>query len=157
MASIKGARTWHVITFNPNKVNPGEELYVDIPKLKSDRCLVPGNLHFDFKSSNSTSWFLNNLSKLMSDSLVIKFGCETAYDNSGESHLAAYRDMWRTKTERAQAVRYGIAERTSGSSLARLILVQIQAIHQKCPTVLCIQSTEQNRSCVYKIVDNHWL
>ena len=36
MASIKGVRTRHVITLNPNKVNPRKELYIDIPKLKSD-------------------------------------------------------------------------------------------------------------------------
>ena len=102
MASIKGTRTRHVITLNPNKVNPGEELYVDIPRLKSDSCLVPSSLHllYDFKNKNTKSWFLDNLSKLLAEHLVIKFGGETVYDNSGESHLAVYRDLWRTKTDR---------------------------------------------------------
>ena len=44
MASIKGERTRHV-TFNPNKANSGE-LYIDIPKMKMDSCLVPKSLHF---------------------------------------------------------------------------------------------------------------
>ena len=26
MAKVKGKRTFHVVTFNPNKANPGEEL-----------------------------------------------------------------------------------------------------------------------------------
>ena len=30
---IQGTRTRHVITFNPNNANPGEEIYVDIPML----------------------------------------------------------------------------------------------------------------------------
>ena len=114
MASIKGTRTRQVITLNPNKVNPGEELYVDIPKLKPDSCLVPGSLHllYDFKNSNTKSWYLNNLSKLLADRLVVKLGGETVYDNSGESHLAVYRDLWRTKTDRAQAIEYGILVET---------------------------------------------
>ena len=59
----------------------------------------------------------NNLSKLLADRLVIKLGGETVYDNSGESHLVVYRDLWRTKTDRAQAVEYGIA----GENLRKLI------------------------------------
>ena len=42
MSTIKGIRTRHVITLSPNKVNPGEELYIDIPMLSPESCLVPG-------------------------------------------------------------------------------------------------------------------
>ena len=119
MATIKGVRTRHVITLNPNKENPGEEFYIDIPKLKPDSCLVPGSLHllYDFQNNNAKSWFLNNLSKLLADRLVVKLGGETVYDNSGESHLAVYRDLWRTKTDVLQAVEYDIA----GENLNKLI------------------------------------
>ena len=74
MSTIKGIRTRHVVTMNPNKVNPGEELYIDIPKLSPDSCLVPGSMHllFDFKNSNAKSWFNNNLSKLLCERLQIK-------------------------------------------------------------------------------------
>ena len=67
MASIKGDRTRHVITANPNKASPGEELKIDIPKLKPDSCLVPGSFHllFDFKVSNTKTHFKNNLSRLL--------------------------------------------------------------------------------------------
>ena len=63
MVMVKGERTRHVVTMNPNKANPGEELYIDIPKMKIDSCLVPGslNLLFTFKVSNTKSWFLNPL------------------------------------------------------------------------------------------------
>ena len=46
MASIKGDRTRHRVTFNPNKASPGEEIYVNVPKLKPSSCLVPGSFHF---------------------------------------------------------------------------------------------------------------
>ena len=32
IASIKGERTRHVVTYNPNKASPGEVLYIDILK-----------------------------------------------------------------------------------------------------------------------------
>ena len=36
MSSIKGDRTRHTVTMNPNKALPGEELYIEIPKLKQN-------------------------------------------------------------------------------------------------------------------------
>lgn len=56
-STIKGKRTRHVITMNPNKANPGETLYANVPKLKPESCLVPGSLHllFDFKNKNNKS------------------------------------------------------------------------------------------------------
>ena len=59
MGAIKGERPRHVVTKNPNEALPGEELYIDIPKLKPDSCLVPGSFHllFDFKVSNTKSSF----------------------------------------------------------------------------------------------------
>ena len=91
MSTLRGTRTRHVVMMNPNKVNPGEELYVDIPKLKPDSCLVPGSLHllFNFKISDTKRWFNNNLSKLLAERLKIKLAGETVYDNSGE-RLVAY-------------------------------------------------------------------
>jgi hypothetical protein len=64
---ITGSRTRHVLTFNPNSAKPGEEIYVNIPKLKGDSVLVPDSmaLVFDFKNSNTKSWFRNNLGKLL--------------------------------------------------------------------------------------------
>ena len=41
---ITGSRTRHVLTFNPNSAKPGEEIYVNIPKLKGDSVLVPDSI-----------------------------------------------------------------------------------------------------------------
>jgi hypothetical protein len=67
--------TRHVLTFNPNSAKPGEEIYVNIPKLKADSVLVPDSmaLVFDFKNSNTKSWFRNNLGKLLQKRLEKRF------------------------------------------------------------------------------------
>ena len=63
------------------------------------------------------SWFLNNLSKLLCEGFVIKFAGEVAYDNTGESVLGVYRDLWKASSERDDMVEYGIA----GENLRKLI------------------------------------
>ncbi|CAB3982128.1 Hypothetical predicted protein [Paramuricea clavata] len=82
MSAIKGPRTRSVVTFNPTTISPGEELYINIPKLKPSSCLVPGSLArlFDFKNSNTKSRFNNNLTKLLAKRLQVKVAGETAYD-----------------------------------------------------------------------------
>ncbi|CAB4025365.1 Hypothetical predicted protein [Paramuricea clavata] len=111
MTSIKGPRTRSVVTFNPTTISPGEELYINIPKLKPDSCLVPGSLAllFDFKNSNTKSHFNNNLSKLIAKRLQIKVAGETAYDCSGESLYEIYRDLWLTLGDRKKMTEQGLA------------------------------------------------
>ena len=110
MSEIRGTRTRHVITFNPNKFNPGEMIYINTPKLKPDVCLVPDSLNimFDFKNANVKSWFNNNLSKLLTKGLTVKMSGEVVYSNTGESVIGVYKDLWKTSKERSDMVEYGI-------------------------------------------------
>jgi hypothetical protein len=111
MTSVKGPRTRSVVTFNPTTISPGEELYINIPKLKPDSCLVPGSLAllFDFKNSNTKSHFDNNLSKLIAKRLQVKVAGETAYDCSGESLYEIYKDLWLTIGDRNKMTEQGLA------------------------------------------------
>ena len=110
MGSIKGDKTRQVVTMNPNKASPGEKLYIDIPKLKQDRCLVPGSLHllFDLKVSNTKSHFLNNLSELLQKQLQITLSGETGYDNTEESLYSVHKDLYLSKSQRENMIEYGI-------------------------------------------------
>jgi hypothetical protein len=111
MTTIRGPHTRSVVTFNPTTISPGEELYINIPKLKPSSCLVPGslNLLFDFKNSNTKSRFMNNLSKLLAKRLQIKVAGETAYDCSGESLFEVYKDLWLTLGDRKKMIEQGVA------------------------------------------------
>ena len=110
MSEIKGNQTRHVVTLNPNSANPEEDIYIDIPKLNPNLCLVPDSLRllFNFKNKNTKSWFLNNLSKLLKKRLVVKFSGEIVYDNTGESLLEIYKDLWKPEYERSDMIEYGI-------------------------------------------------
>ncbi|CAB4012683.1 Hypothetical predicted protein [Paramuricea clavata] len=110
-AGFIGDRTRHVLTFNPNPAKPGQEIYVNIPKLKADSVLVPDSmaLVFDFKNSNTKSWFINNFGKLLQKRLEIRLAGEKVYDNSGESLLLVYKDLWLHRKQRNDMVEDGIA------------------------------------------------
>jgi hypothetical protein len=118
MTTIRGPRTRSVVTFNPTTISPGEELYINIPKLKPSGCLVPGSvsLLFYFKNSNTKSRFMNNLSKLLAKRLQIKVAEETAYYCSGESLFEVYKDLWLTLGDRKKMIEQGVA----GENLRKL-------------------------------------
>ncbi|CAB4007386.1 Hypothetical predicted protein [Paramuricea clavata] len=118
---ITGSRTRHVLTFNPNSAKPGEEIYVNIPKLKADSVLVPDSiaLVFDSKNSNTKSWFRNNLGKLLQKRLEIRLAGEKVYDNSGKSLLEVYKDLWLHKKQRDDIVEDGIATEATRKKISK--------------------------------------
>ena len=95
MTLIRSDRTVHVTTFNTSTAKPGEDIYVDIPKLKETSCLVPGSLHlrFDFKVTGGKSCFL-----------IIEVAGQTVYDCGGESLFAIYKDLLKTPEERKNMI-----------------------------------------------------
>ena len=58
-------------------------------------CLVPNSLFLTakFKSSNTKSWFLNNLGKLLVSSLEVTVDGKVVYDDTHESIYSVYRSM----------------------------------------------------------------
>ena len=111
MSSIRGDRTRHLVTHNPNTASPGEELYVDIPKLKASSCLVPGSLHiiFDFEVTGTKSWFINNLSKGLQRRHQVRLAGECVYDCDRENLYSTYKDLWMSNSERNNMIEYGIS------------------------------------------------
>ena len=120
-AEITEDRTRHVLTFNPNSARTEEEIYVNIPKLKADSVLVPDSMAsvFDFKNSNTKSWFRNNLGKLLQRRLEIRLAGEKVYDNSGESLLEVYKDLWLHRKQRDDMVENGIASEDTRKKISK--------------------------------------
>ena len=55
MSQIKSKRTRHIVIQNPSNASPSDQLYIDIPKLEENSCLISGYLHlcFEFKISKT--------------------------------------------------------------------------------------------------------
>ena len=47
LRAMKAPRSVKRITFNPSEANPGETLYVHVPKLNKNEVLVPGYVGCD--------------------------------------------------------------------------------------------------------------
>ena len=120
-SSIKGNRTRHVITFNPNKAEPEESIYADIPKLNSELCLVPDSFYllFNFKSKNTKSWFKNNLGKLLQKNLTIKVSGQIIYENTGESVYRVYQDLRLKDSVRNDMIETGIGSLAVGNKISK--------------------------------------
>ena len=66
-------------------------------------------LSFKFNNSNTKSWFKNNLGKLLVDKLSINVQEVEVYQNTGESMIEVYKDLWRSEEDRSNRQELGIA------------------------------------------------
>ena len=108
--SMNRDRTRHIVTFNPNSANPGEQLYIRVPKLSRSDCLVPDSLHlvFDIKINNTKNRFKNNLAKILQSRLEIRYSGEVLYDCTYEHLYEVYKNKWLSLSKREVMVEYGV-------------------------------------------------
>ena len=108
---LKGKRHFIVSSLLKTQAVPEDIYSVDLPALNPNQCIIPDTmaLSFKFTSSNTNSWFLNNLGRLLVDRLRIKVQGVEVYQNTGESMLQVYKDLWRSDDERENRQSYGIA------------------------------------------------
>ena len=59
---------------------------------------------------NTKSWFKNNLGRLLVDRLTINVEGKNVYENTGESLMEVYKDLWRSEEDRDNRQDFGIAK-----------------------------------------------
>ena len=110
---IKGMRQKIIVTHNPSKIDKNQLLVVKFPNLGSDDVIIPGtaNLSFNielFLMAYPNRTLVSNIGRVIMKNLAIRFkGNEIlSIDNFGI--FACYRDLWKTKLGKRNAVRQGI-------------------------------------------------
>ena len=100
-----------VSSVDKTKAPPEDEYTVKIPALASNQCIIPDTLALSFKfvNSNTKSWFKNNLGRLLVDRLTINVEGKNVYENTGESLMEVYKDLWRSEEDRDNRQIFGIA------------------------------------------------
>ena len=95
---LRGKRCYIAASLLKKEATPEDIYSVSIPALNANECIVPDTmaLSFKFNNSNTKSWFLNNLGRLLIDRLSIKVQGVEVYQNRGESMLEVYKDLWRS-------------------------------------------------------------
>ena len=80
LGAMKAPRTVKRITFGSTKADPGETLYVSVPKLGENEVLVPGSLalgfDIDLEGGHAKNFLVQNVTRTLVDKLVVKFGGE---------------------------------------------------------------------------------
>ena len=76
--AMKAPRSVKRITFNPSEANPGETLYVHVPKLNKNEVLVHGSLalrfDIDLSGGHANNFLVQNVSRALVSQMTVKFG-----------------------------------------------------------------------------------
>ena len=100
---LKADYTLNRITLNPSSANPGETLYITIPKLKENVVIVPGsvNLLFDLNVvGHANITLVNNVARNLVVRQKVIFAGETLQDTQRYDLLKTYNDLFLNKDER---------------------------------------------------------
>ena len=114
IGAMKANRTVKRITFNPTEANPGETLYVSVPKLAANEVIVAGSLALVFNinlkvtGAHANNFLVQNVSRALVDKFVVKFAATTIQDTDGYNIYKTFEDLFLSKDERENMLREGI-------------------------------------------------
>ena len=108
---IKGKRSVNITSLIKTQATPEDIYMVSVPALNPSQCIIPDTmaLSFKFSNSNTNSWFLNNLGRLLVDTLSNNVQGVEVYQNTGESLIEVYKDLWGSEEARDNRQDFGIA------------------------------------------------
>ena len=109
---LKANSTLNRITLTPSNANPGETLYIEIPKLTDNMVIVPGSVFLVFNlsiSGHENNTVVNNISRNLVKRQRVVFGGETLQDTTNYDLFQTYHDLFLPKEERENMLRHGIS------------------------------------------------
>ena len=135
---LKANSTLNRITLTPSNANPGETLYIEIPKLSENMVIVPGSVFLVFNlsiSGHENNTVVNNIGRNLVKRQRVVFGGETLQDTTNYDLFQTYHDLFLPKEERENMLRHGISTENSELMLAtRTPPTQKKLLWQHCIT-----------------------
>ena len=106
---IKGTRQKVIVTHNPSEIDPAQELLARFPNLGSDDVIIPGmaNLSFNIELTSAVDanrTLVSNIGRAIVKKLAVKFEGNKIVSIDNFDVLACYRDLWKTKSEKRNAI-----------------------------------------------------
>ena len=106
---IKGTRQKVIVTHNPSEIDQALELLVRFPNLGSDDVIIPGMANLSFKieltsAVDANRTFVSNIGRAIVKKLAVKFEGNEIMSVDDFDVLACYRDLWKTKSEKRNAI-----------------------------------------------------
>ena len=114
LGAMKAERTVRRITFNPTSANPGETLYVSVPKLAENEVIVTGSLALVFNinlkvtGAHANNYLVQNVSRALVDRFAVKFAATVVQDTVGYDIYKIFEDLFIPFNERANMLPEGI-------------------------------------------------
>ena len=110
--AMKAPRAVKRITFNPSEANPGETLYVRVPKLNENEVIVPKYLalifDIDLSGGHANNFLVQNVSQALVDKLVVKFAASVLDETVGYEIYKTFQDLFLPGEKRDNMVPEGI-------------------------------------------------
>ena len=114
LGAMKAERTVKRITFNPISADPGETLYVSVPKLTKNEVIVPGSLALVFDRNlkitfaHANNYLVQNVSRALVDKLIVKFASTIVQDTRSYGIYKTFEDLFLSRGERENMLREGV-------------------------------------------------
>ena len=105
---LKAEATLNRITLNPSFINPGETLYVNIPKLAEGIVIVPSSVALNV-AGHANNTLVNNVGRNLVTSLKVKFGGEILQDTQRYDLLQTYNDLFLSTEVREDRLKQSIS------------------------------------------------
>ena len=110
--AMKAPRSVKRITFNPSEANPGETLYVHVPKLNKNEVLVPGSLalrfDIDLSGGHANNFLVQNVLRALVSQMTVKFGGATLEETVDYDVYKTFSDLFLPGEKRDNMVPEGI-------------------------------------------------
>ena len=127
---IKGTRQKVIVSHNPSEIDQAQLLEVKFPNLGSDDVIIPGtaNLSFNIELcsiADPKRTLVSNIGRAIVKKLAVKFEGNEIMSIDDYDIFTCYRDLWKTKSEKKNAIRQGII--SSDSCTINCIKLRINA------------------------------
>ena len=127
---MKETRQKVIVTHNPREIGHAQELLVRFPNLGSDDVIIPGtaNLSFNIELTSAVDAnriLVSNIGRTIIKKLAVKFEGNEIMSVDNFNVFACYRDLWKTKSEKRNAIWQGIF--SSGGCTTNCIRLRINA------------------------------
>ena len=110
---IKETRQKVIVTHNPSEIDQAQELLVRFSNLGSDDVIIPGMPYLSFNieltsAVDANKTLVSNIGRAIVKKLAVKFEGNEIMSVDNFDVLLCYRDLWKTKSEKRNAIRQGI-------------------------------------------------
>ena len=133
----KRTRQKVIVTHNPSKIDQNQQMLVRFPKLGSDNVIVPGTAKLSFNielssTADTKRTLVSNIGGAIIKKLAVKFEGNEILSIDDFDIFACYRDLWKTKSEKGNAIRQGII--SDDGCTENCIKLRINSSEKTCQT-----------------------